>query len=241
MEILQIAVDKLSNSMRIYIEEKIRFDRLFQTDSEEAINNLDRAFEAKLEAFHSVYDVSKDKFNYFDHADTALLILLRNAIHHRNHLLFRSWNSEMHLNSGMKKYSGGAFLLVNHADFENSTLAQQYYKIDDFLDRLDSSRSSEYIDTNMNKKNKEKLITLLNDQLKFNDILNYAKSERYPSSQIYLNLIPIFISALSKVYARFKQFDFKVKGYDSDVYFETFTTEKLVDINYLSYKELRLP
>lgn len=43
--------------------------------------------EAKLETFHSLYDVAKDLFDYFDHEDTAVLILLRNAVHHRNHFL----------------------------------------------------------------------------------------------------------------------------------------------------------
>jgi len=44
-------------------------------DLEEAIDNLDSAFEAKLEAFHSLYGVDKDDFDYFANADTAVLIL----------------------------------------------------------------------------------------------------------------------------------------------------------------------
>lgn len=109
MEILQLSIEKLSNAMRIYAENSENFHRLRLVDEEEAINNLDRAFEAKLEAFHSLYDVSKKYVSYFDYADTNLLIVLRNAIHYRNHLLFRSWNSEMHLNGGMKKMSGALF------------------------------------------------------------------------------------------------------------------------------------
>ncbi len=70
--------------------------------------------EAKLEAFHSLYDVTKDLFDYFDHADTAILILLRNAVHHRDHLLFKTWNQEMGLNNGHKKYLGAEFLLASH-------------------------------------------------------------------------------------------------------------------------------
>ncbi len=61
------------------------FGRLFKVDREEAIDNLDRAFEAKLEAFHSLYDVSKAIFPYFEHGESAALIALRNAIHHRDH------------------------------------------------------------------------------------------------------------------------------------------------------------
>jgi hypothetical protein len=90
VEIKQQAIKKLANSMRMYVETHMDFSRLKDIDQEEAIDNLDRAFEAKLEAFHSLYDVTKDDFNYFSSGDTALIILLRNAIHHRDHLLFKS-------------------------------------------------------------------------------------------------------------------------------------------------------
>ena len=93
MKITERAIGKLANSMRIYAEANARFNELKRVDLEEAIDNLDRAFEAKLEAFHSVYDVDRSAFNYFEHADTALILLLRNAIHHRDHELFSSWNN----------------------------------------------------------------------------------------------------------------------------------------------------
>ncbi|WP_429145383.1 hypothetical protein [Aeromonas rivipollensis] len=82
-KVKQIAIDKLANTMRMYGEARCDFERLKFLDKEEAINNLDRAFEAKLEAFHSLYDLTKSEFNYFEYADSALLILIRNAIHHR--------------------------------------------------------------------------------------------------------------------------------------------------------------
>ena len=53
------AISTLANTMRLYVESHMRFGELFKVDREEAINNLDRAFEAKLEAFHTLYDVSK--------------------------------------------------------------------------------------------------------------------------------------------------------------------------------------
>lgn len=77
----QRSLDKLCNTIRIYNEERIKSKSLFFVDKEEAINNLDRAFDAKLEAFHSLYDVTKTEIKYFDYADTSLIILIRNAIH----------------------------------------------------------------------------------------------------------------------------------------------------------------
>lgn len=241
MEIIHNALEKLSNSMRIYAENSTKFHQLRQIDTEEAINNLDRAFEAKLEAFHSLYDVTKDGFAYFEHVDTSLLILLRNAIHHRDHLLFRSWNSEMHLNSGMEKNSGAAFLLVNHKTVDGSMISEYYYKLEDILDRIDDTRSSEYLETKIGEKNREKLMRLISNNLKINEVLEFAKSKRYPLSQVYLNIIPIYISAMSKLFKHFQDMNVEVKGFDSEVYLEHFTDEQYVDLEQVTYKRLRLP
>lgn len=61
-KIIENAVSKLANSVRIYVEAQMRFGDLFKIDAEEAIDNVDRAFEMKLEAFHTLYDVSKNLF-----------------------------------------------------------------------------------------------------------------------------------------------------------------------------------
>lgn len=71
---IEAAISTLANSMRLYGEAQMRFVDLLGVDREEAINNVDRTFEAKLEAFHTLFDVSKAIFPYFDHGDTAILI-----------------------------------------------------------------------------------------------------------------------------------------------------------------------
>ncbi len=76
MKIAERAIEKLANQMRIYTEENVRFDALKKVDLQEAIDNLDRKFEAKLEAFHSFYDVDKAAFDYFEHADTAVVVAI---------------------------------------------------------------------------------------------------------------------------------------------------------------------
>jgi len=241
MEILQLSIEKLSNAMRIYAENSENFHRLRLIDEEEAINNLDRAFEAKLEAFHSLYDVSKKYVSYFDYADTNLLIVLRNAIHHRNHLLFRSWNSEMHLNGGMKKMSGALFLLVNHEIKDAIKISQYYYKLDDILDRLDESRNSPYIAGKMTRDQRLASLNLTLEGLGINSVIHKRKTEGFPSSQVYINIIPIYISAIQRVFNILSKLDLNIKGFDSDVYLKHFTELPNIDLNYLTYKELRLP
>lgn len=235
MEALRSAVDKLSNSMRLYAEASMRFKSLFPVDPEEAINNLDRAFEAKLESFHSVYDITKGEgyIDYFSHADTAMMIVLRNAIHHRNHLLFRSWNFEMHLNEGMEKMSGATFLLVNYELIGDGHQSQYYYKLEDFYKRLDAPGMS---------KHKEKLLNLFNSGLQFKEITEKAKVERYPISQVYINVIPVFVSAMSRLFSRLQEEEIELRGFDSKVYSEHFSSNELVNLlDQPKYKALALP
>lgn len=233
MEVLTNAVDKLSNSMRLYAEASVRFRKLFLVDKEEAINNLDRAFEAKLEAFHSVYDItSREKYiDYFNHADTAAMIMLRNAIHHRDHLLFRSWNSEMHLNGGLERMKGATFLLVGYDAGDALHVSQYYYKLEDFYQRLDTPRMS---------KSRKNLTILLNDDLKFGEIVETARKERYPLAQVYINVIPVFISAMSRLFTALLEQKIELKGYDSEVYSKHFSVKDLVDLSQPIYKELTI-
>ena len=204
MLIQEQALSKLANSMRIYGEAHMNFNRLKSVDAEEAIDNLDRAMEAKLEAFHSLYDVTKNQFDYFEHADTAILILLRNAVHHQNHLLFKSWNQEMALNDGHKKYLGAEFLLASHEILTNGHKMKHLYKLEDFFLRVDPSLGSDYVEDRMTTKNRNKLLSQLDNDLSFSELKNHAKSERYPLNQVYINIIPIYISAACKVFKTLK-------------------------------------
>lgn len=240
IKIKQSAVDKLSNTMRIYGETKIQFEQLKFVDKEEAINNLDRAFESKLEAFHSLYDVTKSDFNYFEHADTALLIVLRNAIHHRDHDLFISWNKEMLLNGGLKNNNGAEFLLASHRVCDRPPLMQYYYKLEDVFLRLDKRLGSPYLERRMRNDQKKDLLNKLDEQLNLNDIFGHAKSERYPKNQIYLNFIPIFTSAVVKVFTELKSKGLQFEGFDAKAYETPFTNELSVDYTVLDYKPIRV-
>ncbi|SLN74772.1 hypothetical protein [Roseisalinus antarcticus] len=112
LAVVENAISNLANYMRLYVEAHMRFASLFDVDREEAIHNMERAFEAKLEAFHTLYDVSKDHFPYFDHGDTSTLIALRNAIHHRDHPLFQGLLSDLWLRGDPNQWNGATYLLL---------------------------------------------------------------------------------------------------------------------------------
>jgi hypothetical protein len=240
VEIIKLALDKLSNSMRIYSEICVGFDRLKLIDREEAIDNLDRAFEAKLEAFHSLYDVSKSEFEYFNNAETALLILLRNAIHHRDHTLFHSWNYEMFHNNGLEKNHGAAFLMASHKVNDGAYTSRYFYKLDDIFDRIDDSKKSPYLEKKMGTKNREKLLLQITKELNFSSIASQAKSERYPSCQVYINIVPIFIAAMSKVFCCFKDKGVDFSRFDSDVYVKHFTKVMDIDFKDIDFQQVHI-
>lgn len=240
MEIQQQAIKKLANSMRIYVETHLDFHRLKNTDQEEAVDNLDRAFEAKLEAFHSLYDVSKSDIDFFAHGDTAALILMRNAIHHRDHLLFRSWNQDMALDDGYKQYLGAEFLLAGYDVLDSPARMRYFYKLEDFYLRVDESLSSPYLEKRMGAPNRKKLIEQLDSDLHFKDIKQRAKADRYPDGQVYINVMPIFISAVCRVFKALKVKGVEFVGFDAKAYEESFTNELKVDFSKVVYEPLRI-
>ena len=226
--------------MRLYGEAHMRLHKLKLVDGEESINNLDCAFEAKLEAFHSLYDVTQDGFDYFSHGDTALLILLRNAVHHRNHLLFKSWNQDIGLNNGYKKYLGAEFILASHEVVDASHVMKHFYKLEDFYSRIDPKLDSTYLVDRMKDKDKLKLLNQIKNELGFDLITAYAKEGRYPTKQIYVNLIPIYIPAVCKVFKALSDQGIEFIGFDANAYKEPFTNELEVDSSSINYTPIRI-
>lgn len=240
MKITERAIDKLANSMRIYAEANSKFNELKKVDLEEAIDNLDRAFEAKLEAFHSLYDVDRFAFNYFDFGDTALVLMLRNALHHRDHELFTSWNAMMAQDGGPSRFLGAEFLIASHTVAGEGHVARQLYKAEDFLFRLDANLNSPGIEDKMNAVNRSKLLRQLKSDLSFDHLFSKAERDGYPSKQIFLNVIPLFMSAVCRSFKSLKSRGVQFVGYDARAYAAHFTDHVKVDLASFSYNSIRI-
>lgn len=240
MRLQQNALGRLANSMRMFSEANFKFEKLKKIDLEEAVHNLDRTFEAKLEAFHSLYDVDKTEFDYFAHADTAALIMLRNALHHRDHPLFSSWNEEMALNGGIGRSQGAEFIFAAHEVVGAGHTMRQCYRLDDFYLRLNETLESPHLGGGMRPRNREKLLEQVSSELQFKEISTYAASNNYPSHQVYLNIIPIFVSALCRVFRSLNDRGVKFDGFDASAYKSVFVDELSVDLDRISYNKLRI-
>ncbi len=225
------AWESLANNMRLYSEASAKFHLLFKIDPEEAVSNLDRAFDAKLESFHRLYDVTKNLpgFDYFSRGDTSLLIVLRNALHHRDHSLFVSWNSMMRANGGVAKKAGAQYLLANY-DGGSLESSKYFLPLHDFYLRLANSAV----------KNPTALKTLWDAELSFAAIAIKGQEDGYPDRQVYVNVISVFISAMTHVVAWMAQAGISATGYDGNVYLEHFSAVEELDLSRPTYMPLRI-
>jgi hypothetical protein len=229
---IQSAWEALSNSMRLYAESSFEFKQLFDIDAEEAVSNHDRAFDAKLEAFHRLYDVTKalPTFAYFKHADTALLVHLRNAIHHRDHALFISWNSMLHGGGGLGKKAGAAFLLASYDGMAPLT-SKYYLPLHDFYTRLGHP----------SVKQPDVMRARWDADLSFAAVAAAGVSQRFPTSQVYIDVMPIFISAMQRVATWLATSGVAAVGYDGKTYAAHFTEMEPVALSKPILATLRIP
>ncbi|WP_443692582.1 hypothetical protein ACRZ5O_33435 [Pseudomonas protegens] len=228
----QFAWEALSNTMRLYAESSARIHALMEVDQEEAVANHDRAFEAKLESFHRLYDVTKNLpgFDYFNHADTSLLIVLRNALHHRDHSLFISWNRMMFSDGGVSSKAGAAFLI---GEYERQAERSSRYPLPlhDFYQRLSHS----------SLRRPDTLRKLWNDDLAFAKIADHAQQERYPAHQVYVDVLPVFCSALKRVTSWMHTAELAPVGFDSETYAAHFSRSPALDLRVPVFKIVRVP
>lgn len=227
--------------MRMYGEAQMEFAELFNVDPEEAIDNVDRAFEAKLERFHSLYDASKSIFPYFESGETSLLIAIRNAVHHRDHPLFHSLNRRLHLQDEGKRWLGASFLIGRHPTTHGEQIPMSHLvRLDDIDARLDPDFGSTHVDRLVKGDKARQRFKVINDHLNLGSIRAQALKNRYPRDQVYLDLMPVYVAATCKVFKALKKAGIEFIGFDAKTYFTPFTTELAVDLSHVDFSRLRL-
>lgn len=230
------AADRLSNALRLYAEASINSKALFSVDKEEAIDNLDRAFDGILNGFHSMYDAmiaAKLELNWHAHGDTAACILVRNARHHNAEGLFDSWNSIMLKRGGLGRMAGAAFLLVGYQLVgEGGWVSEYYVPFDDFKKRLEMPASR--------IKDPAAIAALFDRECGFAAIRDQASKERYPANQVYLNMIPIVMNAATRVYSTIRAAGVELSGFDSTTYADHFADNRLTTLTAPTFKSIRV-
>lgn len=235
------AIDVLANTMRLYIEANLRFGGLFDIDREEAVNNLDRGFEVKLNAFHSLYDASRSLFPYADFGDTALLIAVRNALHHQNAPMFHSLLSRLYLADGLARWEGAAFLLARHPTRHGGRISMSHpIRLDEIDARLDPDRAAPELDTQQKGQRAIRRFAVINQGLALPAIRQRGALERYPADQVYVDLMPVFTSAVVRVFKALRAAGVTFRGHDARTYLEPFTSEIEVDLQNPTFSALKI-
>lgn len=240
MSIITNALGRFANNMRLYGEAFLRYRGLVEVDREEAIHNLDRAFEQNLEGFHTLYDVSQGVFDFHVHADTSLLIAIRNAIHHRNHPLFHSLLQTLWLDEEPERLLGAEYLMARHRTLGgNPPPMMHLIKLEDIYSRLDPRYGSIYMNQ-MGKATSLARFIAMEDAFAFEKIHAKALKDHYPMKQVYLDLMPIFNSAVSKVFTALDMAGVPFQGFDANAYKSTFIEELKTDLQHYDFFGLRM-
>jgi hypothetical protein len=238
---IERALGVLANTMRRYTEALMQFGQVFDLDREEAINNLDRAFEAKLNAFHSLYDVSGRLFPYFDHGDTAALIAIRNALHHHDNPLFHSFYARLHLEDGLERWEGASFLVASYPARHGDTFAVNHlFRVDDLDARLDPALGSPYLDSFLSVARAQNRFALINRDLGLSAIRAHANAESYPADRVYFDLLGVFTSAVNKVFLALHAAGVAYRGDDAETYGHHFARGVEIDLLAPQFRVVRV-
>ncbi|AQH05477.1 hypothetical protein A9R05_41480 (plasmid) [Burkholderia sp. KK1] len=112
-------------------------------------------------------------------------------------------------------------------------------KLEDIYMRLDPRRKSDYLNQ-MGKANALGKFINLETGLAFGKVWEKARKGRYPSEQIFIDMLPIFNCAVSRVFTALDAAKIPFQGFDANAYKSTFIHELRTDVQNFDYFGLRM-
>ena len=180
--------EDFAQSLRVFIEQKIRFQELFLIDADEAIGNIELACKGMLDTFSSLYDASRAQddvnFDFYGSPLCCAVLAYRNAKHHNNANGVRSAHKHARQN-GRQDY-----LLVDFpagVGEEGGSFIDHYASWADFRSLLDMpSRVSRLRDGSRE---------LIRNRINADVFENFAAREGVEHERLFINMIPIIIGS----------------------------------------------
>lgn len=84
--VLTYSFEDLAQTFRVLLESHIKLTQLMPVDRAEAIGNIETAVNAKLNAFHNLYDLMRQNKikapNWYQTPELCIILAIRNARHH---------------------------------------------------------------------------------------------------------------------------------------------------------------
>lgn len=181
--------EDFAQSLRVFSEQKMRFQHLFLTDPMEAIANVELSIKVMLDCFHSLKDaVDKDEtinFDFWSKPLCSFVLRYRNAKHHNHAQAIRSAHRVAQDDTSRRNY-----LLINYPAGEGEDgggFIEHYVSWWDY---------SQYLASLDNQFAASK--DLIRYKLNAGEFETFATSEGYPSDVIFLNVVPVIIGAGSE-------------------------------------------
>ena len=180
--------DDFSQSLRVFIEQKIKLQGLLLVDADEAVGNIELACKSMLDTFASLYDAARSSpkvdFDFYASPLCCCVLAYRNAKHHNNACGIRSVYRYAQQNERED------YLLV---DFpagdgeEGGGFIDHYVSWGDFCALLDMPRSQNRLRSNSRQ--------LIRSRIGADEFERFAKEDNVPVDRVFINIIPIIIGA----------------------------------------------
>lgn len=222
--------EDFSQSLRVFIEQKLRFSHLFPIDAAEAVGNVEHAMKGKLDAFHSLYDAARAhpevSFDFYANPLCCFVLHYRNAKHHNHAHGVRSAHRYARANGDSEPY-----LLVDYPagqEEEGGGFIDHYVSWADFctyLQTLPTHRRQHAED-------------LIRPYISAGDFEKFAHESGYSKSQIFVNVVPIIIGAGSECIGKIKS-NITTDSVEAQHFLWHFQSVGMADFKNPNYQELQ--
>jgi hypothetical protein len=189
--------EDFAQSLRIFIEQKFRFQQLFLVDPGEAIGNVELACKGMLDTFASIYDAARESptvdFDFYASPLCCCILAYRNAKHHNKANGIRSAHRYAQFNKRQD------LLLVNFAageGEEGGDFIDHYASWGDFCTFLEMPSSQSKLRATARE--------LIRGRLSADKFEQFAERDGVPLDRVFVNMVPIIIGAGSEFIPKLK-------------------------------------
>lgn len=81
---------------------------------------------------------------------------------------------------------------------------------------------------------------LLETEMAFGAVSDEARRGRYPANQVYLDMMPVFVSAVSRTFIALEALGIAFRGFDADTYRIPFARKLRVDLQSVEIRILTI-
>ncbi len=183
--------EDFAQSLRIFIEQKFKYQELFLIDADEAVGNVELACKGMLDSFASLYDAARAtdevEFDFYGNPLCCAVLAYRNAKHHNKAHGIRSAHKYA------KQHERQDFLLVDFPAGEGEEgggFIDHYASWSDFCMLLNMPPCESRLRVGSRK--------LVRNRIHADEFEAFAAQNNAPISTIFINMIPIIIGAGSE-------------------------------------------